>query len=271
MRIYDTFTFFNELELLEIRLNILDEVVDCFVITEATRTFQGGEKPLIFADNKHRFTKFQKKIRHVVVDDMPDSSDPFVLEAYQRNAIARGLAGCQADDQIILSDLDEIPSPEKVKYAAHREGLKLFEQALYYYFVNRACVEMPDLPHSAMIEFKEFRNPQELRDVVWQTHSALLSGLSLPAGYECIEEAGWHFSYLGGVAAIREKLRAFSHSEYNADRYLDAEHIKSAIEYGADLFGRDLHFRTVPFDDRFPKFLRENRQKFEHLIDDEVR
>ena len=44
--IYDCFAFFNELDLLEIRLNALDEVVDRFVLVEATRTFQKKEKQI---------------------------------------------------------------------------------------------------------------------------------------------------------------------------------------------------------------------------------
>ena len=36
--IYDIFPFFNELDLLEIRLNILDKHVDYFVIGECNKT-----------------------------------------------------------------------------------------------------------------------------------------------------------------------------------------------------------------------------------------
>lgn len=38
MAIYDCFTFFNEIELLEWRLKLLDEVVDYFVIVESNMT-----------------------------------------------------------------------------------------------------------------------------------------------------------------------------------------------------------------------------------------
>ena len=41
--IYDCFTFFNELDLLDIRLNILNDYVDKFVIVESTKTFTGKE------------------------------------------------------------------------------------------------------------------------------------------------------------------------------------------------------------------------------------
>ena len=56
--IYDCFTFFNELDLLEIRLNELDLVVDKFVLVEANFTHQGKEKRLLFEENKNRFFKW---------------------------------------------------------------------------------------------------------------------------------------------------------------------------------------------------------------------
>jgi len=66
--IYDCFSFFNELDLLEIRLHELDPVVDKFVLVEASKTFQGKDKPLFYDENKERYKEFSEKIIHVVVD-----------------------------------------------------------------------------------------------------------------------------------------------------------------------------------------------------------
>ena len=71
MKIYDCFTFYNELDLLEMRLEILSDSVDFFVLVEANKTHSGREKELFFQDNKERFAKFSEKIIHVVVEDMP--------------------------------------------------------------------------------------------------------------------------------------------------------------------------------------------------------
>lgn len=70
--VYDCFTFFNELDLLEIRLNTLDSVVDRFVLVEANKTFSNMEKPLYFKENEGRFEKFKDKIIHIVVEDFPE-------------------------------------------------------------------------------------------------------------------------------------------------------------------------------------------------------
>src|SRR4051812_5983866 len=98
--IYDCFTFFNELDLLEIRLNELDPVVDKFVLVEATKTHQGKEKPLYFTMNKSRYEKFLPKIIHVVVDTYPDyeGQSAWLLEHHQRNMIMKGLEGCSPAD-----------------------------------------------------------------------------------------------------------------------------------------------------------------------------
>ena len=124
--IYDCFTFFNELDLLEIRLNILNDVVDKFVLVEATKTFSGKDKPLYYEQNKKRFAKFQDKIIHVIVDDFPKPDDKtqdvaFMMESYQRNAILWGLKSAKDNDVVIIADLDEIPNPETVYEGAKKE------------------------------------------------------------------------------------------------------------------------------------------------------
>jgi beta-1,4-mannosyl-glycoprotein beta-1,4-N-acetylglucosaminyltransferase len=128
---YDSFVFFNELDLLEIRLAELSPVVDRFVIVESTRTFTGAEKPLWFWENRSSFAEFAERIVHVVVDDMPDGVDAWARERHQRNCIARGLQSCSDSDYILISDVDEIPRSELVH---GRNDLASFVQGMNYYF-----------------------------------------------------------------------------------------------------------------------------------------
>ena len=103
------FLFFNELDLLEIRLNVLNDVVDKFVLVESTQTFNAQPKPLYFEENKERFAKFSDKIIHIVCDeDFTNEPNPWVIEHKQRLHIARGWKDCQDDDVIMISDADEI-------------------------------------------------------------------------------------------------------------------------------------------------------------------
>ena len=155
MKIYDCFIFFNELDLLEIRLKTLDKVVDYFVLVEADKTHRGKKKPLYYEKNKKRFKRWEKKIIHIIVKDMPKigisygknwkvnsilKGGPWKLEAYQKKQIARGLKHCDNEDIIMMSDLDEIPRPEKfpemIKALEGKEKIALFDENFYNFFFN---------------------------------------------------------------------------------------------------------------------------------------
>ena len=129
--VYDCFQFFNELDILKLRLHIMDPVVDRFVISEATETFSGNPKPLYYEENKEMFAEFAHKIIHVVVEDTPPGYT-HDRDTFQKNAVGRGLKDCTDDDIIIFSDLDEIPNPEKVK-----EILQNFDSTKIYHFAQR--------------------------------------------------------------------------------------------------------------------------------------
>ena len=113
MKIYDCFSYWDEDLLLDLRLNILNEYVDYFVIVEGNKTWQNNSKKLRFDINK--FPNFKKKIIYIPVKDMPDGDDPYIRENFQRNCILRGLKSSSDNDLIIISDLDEIPNPLKIK------------------------------------------------------------------------------------------------------------------------------------------------------------
>jgi len=66
MAIYDCFQYFNEDHMVELRLNILSNQVDYFVISESTKTHQGAEKKLNF--NINNFSKFKDRIKYIVAD-----------------------------------------------------------------------------------------------------------------------------------------------------------------------------------------------------------
>ena len=113
MAIYDCFSYLDEDLLLDLRLNILNQYVDYFVIVEGDKTWQNNSKKLKFKlDN---FQKFKDKIIYIPVKDMPEGDNPYKRENHQRNAISQGLKNASDEDIIIVSDLDEIPNPKKLK------------------------------------------------------------------------------------------------------------------------------------------------------------
>ena len=219
--IYDCFSFFNELDLLEIRLRTLSDVVDRFVLAESRYTHTGNPKPLYYQENAARFAAFADRIVHVVAPDPDDlrydandQRPSWVRENAQRNAtIDAILPQLEDDDLLIVSDLDEIPAPDAVR-AARRIGRPvLFRQKMYYYFANcRNCTD-PFWYGSVALAFRDFKDPRTYRriktDVAFpSTRLAAPSASKVRAlrGIHVLRNGGWHFSYLGGVSRIREKL-----------------------------------------------------------------
>ena len=285
--IFDCFIFFNEFELLEIRLNELNDVVDKFVLVEATKTHQGKDKPLYFEENKKQFSDFLNKMIHIAVSDYPKQANPLQLEYHQRNRILVGLKSCLPEDQIIISDIDEIPRSAKIIEAKGLKGIKIFEQQMFYYFLN--CLNVSNIGGNRkfkwfgpiMADFKYLKTPQRWRDIcvnlmglyhpnpLYQIYGFLYYNLIKIFNrnpIHVIKDGGWHFSYLGGVEKIIEKIESFHHTEYNVEEYKNPDKIEKAINEGGDIFGRKLQYQFVKLDSTFPKYILENEKKFNHLI-----
>jgi len=148
MKIVDCFTFYNEFDLLTYRLNILNPIVDYFILVEARQTHVGKDKELFFEKNKERYAEFKDKIIHIVVDlpikfsdiDMA-KNEQWINEKFQRNCIKNGLdtLKLEKDDLILICDLDEIPDPEtlsKIKSSEIHVELNSLEMQLHYYNLN---------------------------------------------------------------------------------------------------------------------------------------
>lgn len=284
--IYDCFTFFNELDLLEIRLHTLNDVADKFVLVEATRTHQGKEKPLYYQENKARYKEFEDKIIHIIIDEYPvyEGKSAWTLERYQREMIKKGWINCSDDDIVLVSDVDEIPNPEMIKTYKDKMGVFVFRQQMYYYFLN--CQNISNGSHyrwdgTVMSRFRYHLTPTEMRDMsifyagtfshrflsrMYATYKFVRWELRHFKKVTSIENGGWHFSYLGGVEMIIKKLESFAHAEYNKDTYKDAQKITEALKEGKDIFGRNFSYQFVPLDNTFPEYILKHKEKFTHLV-----
>ena len=99
--VYDCIPFFNEIDILKMRLHIMDPIVDRFVIEEATVTFSGEPKELCFEKNKELFKEFLPKITYIVVDNSPVNTTTHLRDKFQKNALVKGLADAADEDVII--------------------------------------------------------------------------------------------------------------------------------------------------------------------------
>jgi beta-1,4-mannosyl-glycoprotein beta-1,4-N-acetylglucosaminyltransferase len=256
MKIYDCFQFFNELDLLEIRLDVLYDHVDYFVISESNRTHSNKLKEYTFLENKDKFSKYMDKIIHVT-EELPEdifgpirkeetsdynkqynkiidiftSEDENGLKQYptfardymQREFIKLGLINCNDDDIIMVSDLDEIPNPSVIDRIKNE---KLLEHCVmmdcHNFYINNICHTNWYGNYTVLYEKTKNKSLTNLRN--------------LRVNMEKLYDSGWHLSFMGGPERVKTKIESYSHQEFNNSFYLD--NIENKINQNKDLFNR---------------------------------
>lgn len=240
MAIYDCFCFFNELDLLKIRLQQYYNIVDHFVIVECNKTQQGLSKEFFFENNIDSFKPWMQKIIYIKVDDVPSPAPKnnqetnqldWFIEHFQRNCILRGLTHCTMDDVILISDIDEFIKPSLLKNInkvpvkpINREGgikqklrqtfrlLGIHKKLLYggnvedFIKYTPVAVEQEPCPYfmNATEKFKWYGSIITTFEQM-QTPQTLREQRNI---LPFIPNGGYHFSYLGGKEKIKQKLNA---------------------------------------------------------------
>ncbi|MGI9477551.1 MAG: hypothetical protein ACR2PI_12685 [Hyphomicrobiaceae bacterium] len=292
--LYDCFLFYNELDLLEIRLRELDPVVDYFVLAESNETFRGQAKQLWFENNKCRFEPFLHKIVHIVTSDTAAAGKyhpvkvrkgnlPWTREGAQRNALIEGLRQARGQDWVVLSDVDEIPNARIVdriaRQTAYRRGCYVFEQDFFEVRLNWRPKMAMTWTGSRMIERRFLRTMQGLRrfksaaspdslvpwldwraQCCWDTRSLIFP--------QRIPNAGWHFSSIGTAEHIRNKFTSYSHWDHDMDQsFYELDKLRTRVAEGR-LHGGEGSI-VVPLS-HLPACIGQNADKFKHLLDMEA-
>jgi len=261
--VIDSFLFNNELDLLEIRLNILNDVVDKFILVEADTTFSGQPKPLYYQENKERYSKWNHKIEHIIVNDDRDDlmnmaiNSPnvgagehwWVREFYQKEFTVPKQAS--DSDIVFISDLDEIWNP---KIAIYQDLDKVYRpkmDAYHYYLNNRSNQDINGWTGTRFSSYKtlkkyganHFRTEREVESIL------VLNG-------------GWHFSNMGNMDFIKEKLEAYGHQEFNNEQIKSKieEHIKN----NTDFLGRG--FSLWKDESDLPEYILNNKEKWSKYL-----
>lgn len=257
-KVYDCFPFYNELDLLEARFEELWDVVDRFVICEATLTHGGKPKPLYFRDNLQRFEKYLSKVTHVVLDDYPelekigmepwDTERSWYVERRQRDRLMQGLQDCKDEDIILISDCDEIPKAEAIRNYRPESGINAVEMDLYYYRLDLKATDPWYWTRILPWPIMKNMTPCQVRYVDNYDKQS-----------QIIHNGGWHFSYLGDLDFIIEKISSTAHQEYNTDLYKNRERLKKLVAEGKDIYDRPLQYEFVAItSDSHPKYIYEN-------------
>jgi len=269
MKIYDCFSYWDEDLLLNIRLNILNEFVDHFIIVEGNKTWQNNSKKLKF--DKSKFKKFANKIIYIPVTDMPDGNNPWIRENYQRNCISKGISEASVNDLIIISDLDEIPNPEALKKFKKEKKYAALKQNHYYYRLNLQAEKNPYWIGSRICIKKYLKSPQWLRNLKFKNYP--LWRLDKYRLRNIIEDGGWHFCNLKKPEELLYKYQnlcetndEFVFNEKINQEYLKINKIQEKISSRKDLIGREENYRIKKIDSSYPKFIIENQEKLKEWI-----
>ena len=244
-RIVDITLYNGEKFLLDIRREILKDVVDLFIVKQATTTFSGLPRELFVPDQENTKTE---------VINFPENLDTWGRDRYQRGHIL-DLEKYGVDDNwiVLTSDLDEVPDPNALEWLKENfedDEIYSFEQTMFQFFLNvvntseswagtRAC----SLKTYKKIDAETLRQ-QYMTNV--------------------LPNAGWHWSFLGGKQMIENKIKSYAHQEYNSEFILND--INRKINENKDIFERGFVLKTVVIDDNFPEYIRKNQEKLQKYI-----
>ena len=259
MAVLDCFMFFNEFDVLELRLTELQDVVDCFVAVEASTTFAGEPKPCSLTERVADLGVLARKLEVFCVEDLPVASvNRWPTEILQRNAIGAALArvGAHADDTVLVSDVDEIPRAAAV---ARADALLVDDQVLafeldqYWYRLDLLLADWRRWPHARACRgaLLDALTPSEIR-AMFRSPDCVLP------------DAGWHFSYLAprGQAGevVHRKLTSFSHHEVgpvDGGEWPKSRHGALTTHMGELLL--------PVFEDRLPRCVRDDPARWERF------
>lgn len=296
MKIFDCFTFSHELDLLEIRLNSLNDIVDTFVLTESEETFTGLSKELIFVKNKDRFSKFLHKIRHVIapkIEGIPSIKDYqkntpcsscWQREFFQMNYFFNFIQDAKPDDILLVNPLDEIPRTHIIeKYKNEITTPRCLIYDLYFYKLNLMAInnqKTQDLLKSNPEHNNQRGKLDNSMGASYKWYGSVIGQNKYidrnfwpnqhhqRAYMEIIENAGWHYTYVSSEEDILRKIKSFSHADYFRDENADnLESIKNAIQNNAEIIPADRELKKLNLNELdAPQYVLDNLEKYKHLL-----
>lgn len=249
MKIFDCFMYFDEDQVLDLRLNVLYQNVDYFVIVESIYNHKGEKRNLLF--NSQKFEKFNDKIIYLVYDKIPQLVEPiketdnekekdgkYIMNALyrenaQRDFILEGLKSAKKDDLILISDVDEIPKLSSVNLNQIKNEIILFKQDMFYYKYN---LSLPNFKWTGTkaVKKKNLVSPQWLRNVKDRKYPFYrIDTFFSDKKYidiKIINDGGWHFSNIKSPEMIEHKLRSYLHHREFDQVSLSIEEINELVK-----------------------------------------
>jgi len=296
MKIFDCFMYFDEEVILDLRLNILNQHVDYFVIVESSFNHKGDKRRLRFDITK--FKKFENKIIYLVFDNEPkkiekifqsdsegEKSGKFILNALQRengqrNFILKGLNNASDNDLILISDVDEIPNLENINFDKIKAKIFIFKQHMFYYKFN---LKLPNLIWSGTKACKKkyLKSPQWLRNIKDKKYSYYRLDAYFSEkkhiNVKLIDDGGWHFTNIKTAKEIEHKLKSYLHHREFDINPMTTNEIEKIIRDKKAIYnlnvdktvskiGNGDKLEKFPLQ-KLPKFLQNNLENYKEWID----
>tara|TARA_Y100000992_G_C21203717_1_gene461814 strand:+ start:156 stop:1046 length:891 start_codon:yes stop_codon:yes gene_type:complete len=230
MKIFDCFMFFDEEQILDLRLNVLNETVDFFVIVESIYNHRGEKRELIF--DKNKFSKFKNKIIYIIHDEIPkqvetvnqndsegEKNRKHIMNAVyrensQRNYISQGIKEAEKNDIILISDVDEIPKFENINIREITNKIIMFKQYMFHYKYN---LVLPNFKWTGTkaVRKKNLISPQWLRNTKDRNYPIYRIDTFFSKkkynNIKIIEDGGWHFSNIKTPKMLNHKFKSYLH------------------------------------------------------------
>ena len=295
MKVYDCFMFSDEKMILDIRLNVLNEYVDHFIIVESKYKHNGDIKNKNFDINN--YSKFKNKITYIYLDKEPSGlvnteaiidedkknrkllHNTYIRENHQRDMIYKGLSESEKNDFIIIGDVDEIPNLKNFDFEKTKNEIIIFKQKMFYYKLNLFYKEL-EWTGSRACRKKLLRSPQWLRNVkdkkypFWRPD--IFFSKTKYKDIHFITNGGWHFSYMKTARDIEKKLKSYlHHREYDLDP-IGEEKINKMINNKKPVYDLKTDMKNSKFKggqelvvsrtDELPNYIKKNLNKYKQWL-----
>ena len=208
----DSFCYFNEADLCNIRLNYYKDVVDTFIILESTHTWRGNRNTPNFKQNvwPQLSKEIQNKIHHKVIDH-PDEwlneeswRKKLVQDKMRDNLVYEARKIIDNDDAyFVYNDLDEFWDKRELKHILEaletHQHVVCWQQyrivyvdwlARYGGWGGSRFTKLNRLPKERPMSYGKFKY---IKHKVYDRMHQMFNG--------------WHFSYFGSNEAREKKLK----------------------------------------------------------------
>jgi len=288
--------YFDEEIVLDLRLNFLDKYVDYFVIVESVFTHKGDKRELKF--NPKKFEKFKNKIIYKVYNENENNiekifdedsektkSYKYIMNALkrengQRNYIQVGLVNANANDIVLISDVDEVPNLSGIDFTKIKEKIFMFRQDMFYYKFD---LKLPNIVWTGTkgCRKKDLLSPQWLRNVKDRKYSKLRFDILFSDkkynSIKFIDDGGWHFTNLKSPKEIEHKLKSYLHHWEFDENPLTTDQIEEIIKNKQAIYDLTLDKRLnkigsgnklIKYEfEKLPEYLKKNKNKYEQWLD----